>query len=55
MFGLMQLMQTQENTTAGIRYANNFGPIFVSLKYTDTDPTRVPQICWSITIQRRLF
>ena len=38
---------TYENTgayqTQGIRYANNFGPFFVSLKYTDTDQTRVPK------------
>ena len=48
---------TYENTgayqTQGIRYANNFGPFFVSLKYTDTDQTRVPKyagvVQWSET------
>ena len=34
---------TGEYTTQGIRYANNFGPLFVSLKFTDTDQARVPK------------
>ena len=49
---------TYENTgayqTQGIRYANNFGPFFVSLKYTDTDQTRVPKyagvVQWAQTL-----
>ena len=29
--------------TQGIRYANNFGPVFIALKYTDTEQPRVPK------------
>ena len=38
---------TYENTgayqTQGIRYANNFGPFSISLKYTDTEQARIPK------------
>ncbi len=36
-------MNTGSYITQGIRYANNFGPVFVSLKYTDTEQARVPK------------
>ena len=29
--------------TQGLRYSNNFGPMFVSLKYTDTEQVRIPK------------
>ena len=42
---------TGDYTTQGLRFANNFGPFFVSLKYTDTDQPRVPKymgaVAWS--------
>jgi len=34
---------TGEYKTQGFRYANNFGPIGLMLKYTDTDQTRIPK------------
>lgn len=46
---------TGEYTTAGIRYANNFGPVFVSLKYTDTDQTRVPKFAGVLQYSENFF
>ena len=46
---------TGEYTTAGIRYANNFGPVFVSLKYTDTDQTRVPKFAGVLQYSEDFF
>ena len=34
---------TGEYKTQGFRYANNFGPFGLMLKYTDTDQTRIPK------------
>jgi len=34
---------TGEYKTQGFRYANNFGPLGIMLKYTDTDQTRIPK------------
>ena len=50
-------MATYGNTgsyvTQGIRFANNFGPFSINLKYTDTDQARVPKyagvVQWSET------
>jgi len=46
---------TGEYTTAGIRYANNFGPLFVMLKYTDTDQTRVPKFAGVLQYSENFF
>ena len=46
---------TGEYTTAGIRYANNFGPLFVMLKYTDTDQTRVPKFAGVLQYSEDFF
>ncbi len=46
---------TGEYTTAGIRYANNIGPIFISLKYTDTDQTRVPKFAGVLQYSEDFF
>ena len=46
---------TGEYTTAGIRYANNFGPVFVMLKYTDTDQTRVPKFAGVLQYSEDFF
>ena len=46
---------TGEYTTTGMRYANNFGPIFVSLKYTDTDQTRVPKFAGVVQYSEDFF
>ena len=46
---------TGEYTTAGIRYANNFGPVFISLKYTDTDQTRVPKFAGVLQYSEDFF
>ena len=44
---------TGDYTTQGIRFANNFGPFFVSVNYTDTDQPRVPKymgaVAWTQT------
>jgi len=46
---------TGEYTTAGMRYANNFGPLFVMLKYTDTDQTRVPKFAGVLQYSENFF
>ena len=46
---------TGEYTTAGMRYANNFGPLFVMLKYTDTDQTRVPKFAGVLQYSEDFF
>ena len=46
---------TGEYTTAGVRFANNFGPIFVMLKYTDTDQTRVPKFAGVLQYSEDFF
>ena len=46
---------TGEYTTAGMRYANNFGPLFVMLKYTDTDQTRVPKFSGVLQYSENFF
>ena len=46
---------TGEYTTAGMRYANNFGPVFVMLKYTDTDQTRVPKFAGVLQYSEDFF
>jgi len=46
---------TGEYTTAGMRYANNFGPFFVMLKYTDTDQTRVPKYAGVLQYNQDFF
>ena len=46
---------TGEYTTTGMRYANNFGPVFVMLKYTDTDQTRVPKFAGVLQYSEDFF
>jgi hypothetical protein len=46
---------TGEYTTAGMRYTNNFGPLFVMLKYTDTDQTRVPKFAGVLQYSEDFF
>ena len=46
---------TGEYTTAGVRFSNNFGPIFISLKYTDTDQTRVPKFAGVVQYSEDFF
>jgi hypothetical protein len=46
---------TGEYTTAGMRYANNFGPLFVMLKYTDTDQTRLPKFAGVLQYSEDFF
>ena len=46
---------TGEYTTAGVRYANNFGPVFLMLKYTDTDQTRVPKFAGVLQYSEDFF
>ena len=46
---------TGEYSTAGMRYANNFGPLFVMLKYTDTDQTRVPKFAGVLQYSENFF
>ena len=46
---------TGEYTTAGMRYTNNFGPLFVMLKYTDTDQTRVPKFAGVLQYSENFF
>lgn len=42
-YNMATYANTGEYTTQGIRFANNFGPILISLKYTDTDQARIPK------------
>lgn len=46
---------TGEYTTAGVRFSNNFGPVFISLKYTDTDQTRVPKFAGVVQYSEDFF
>jgi len=46
---------TGEYTTQGIRYANNFGPVFVMLNYTDTDQPRVPKFAGVLQYSEEFF
>ena len=46
---------TGEYTTTGMRYANNFGPVFIMLKYTDTDQTRVPKFAGVLQYSEDFF
>ncbi len=46
---------TGEYTTQGIRYANNFGPVFLSLKFTDTDQVRVPKYAGIVQVSEDFF
>ena len=46
---------TGEYTTTGVRYANNFGPVFIMLKYTDTDQARVPKFAGVLQYSEDFF
>ena len=50
------VMPTYANTgsyvTQGIRYNNNFGPVSINLKWTDTDQPRVPEYAGAIKWQQ---
>ena len=41
--------------TQGFRFANNFGPVYLSLKYTDTDQPRVPKISGAVQYSKDVY
>jgi outer membrane cobalamin receptor len=41
--------------TQGFRFANNFGPMYLSLKYTDTDQPRVPKISGAVQYSKDVY
>ncbi len=45
---------TGEYKTQGFRYANNFGPIGLMLKYTDTDQTRIPKYMAVLNVNKSI-
>ena len=45
---------TGEYKTQGFRFANNFGPVGLTLKYTDTDQTRVPKYMGVLDIKQNI-
>ena len=53
------VMPTYANTgsyvTQGIRYNNNFGPVSIHLKWTDTDQPRVPEYAGAIKWQQTFY
>lgn len=41
--------------TQGFRFANNFGPVSLSLKYTDTEQPRVPKISGAVQYSKDVY
>ena len=39
-------------TTQGMRFSNNFGPVGITLKYNDSDKTRIPQYVAVLTFEK---
>jgi outer membrane cobalamin receptor len=41
--------------TQGFRFANNFGPVYLSLKYTDTEQPRVPKVSGVVQYSKDVY